>query len=39
MLSCIEAVASAGQTLTPELGGKAGTREVTDAVLEKVALA
>jgi len=36
LMDAIEAVTAAGQALTPDLGGKAGTREFTDAVLEKV---
>jgi tartrate dehydrogenase/decarboxylase/D-malate dehydrogenase len=33
LMSAIEAVTSRGDVLTPDLGGKAGTREVTDAVI------
>jgi tartrate dehydrogenase/decarboxylase / D-malate dehydrogenase len=33
LMSAIEAVSSRGDILTPDLGGKAGTREVTDAVI------
>ena len=36
LMDAIEAVTAAGQTLTPDLGGQAGTREFTDAVLEKM---
>jgi tartrate dehydrogenase/decarboxylase/D-malate dehydrogenase len=36
LMGAIEAVTAAGQTLTPDLGGQAGTREFTDAVLEKM---
>ena len=37
LMGAIEAVTSAGQALTPDLGGKAGTKDFTDAVLEKIA--
>jgi tartrate dehydrogenase/decarboxylase/D-malate dehydrogenase len=33
LFSAIEAVTSRGDILTPDLGGKATTREVTDAVI------
>jgi tartrate dehydrogenase/decarboxylase/D-malate dehydrogenase len=33
LMSAIEAVTSRGDVLTPDLSGKAGTREVTDAVI------
>jgi len=36
LMGAIEAVTAAGQALTPDLGGQAGTREFTDAVLEKM---
>jgi tartrate dehydrogenase/decarboxylase/D-malate dehydrogenase len=36
LMGAIEAVASEGRALTPDLGGKVGTREFTDAVLEKM---
>jgi tartrate dehydrogenase/decarboxylase/D-malate dehydrogenase len=36
LMDAIEAVTAAGQALTPDLGGQAGTREFTDAVLEKM---
>jgi tartrate dehydrogenase/decarboxylase/D-malate dehydrogenase len=36
LMGAIEAVTAEGRVLTPDLGGKAGTREFTDAVLEKV---
>jgi tartrate dehydrogenase/decarboxylase/D-malate dehydrogenase len=36
LMGAIEAVTSEGQALTPDLGGKAGTREFTAAVLEKM---
>ena len=36
LIGAIEAVTSEGRALTPDLGGKVGTREFTDAVLEKV---
>ena len=36
LIGAIEAVTTAGQDLTPDLGGKSGTREFTDAVLEKM---
>ncbi|MEJ5357154.1 MAG: tartrate dehydrogenase [Desulfobacterales bacterium] len=34
LMQAIEAVTAEGTTLTPDLGGRAGTREVVDAVLE-----
>jgi len=36
LMGAIEAVTAAGKVLTPDLGGKAGTREFTDAVLGKM---
>jgi tartrate dehydrogenase/decarboxylase/D-malate dehydrogenase len=36
LMGAIEAVTAAGQALTPDLGGQAGTIEFTDAVLEKM---
>jgi tartrate dehydrogenase/decarboxylase/D-malate dehydrogenase len=36
LMGAIEAVTSEGRALTPDLGGKVGTREFTDAVLEKM---
>ena len=36
LMGAIEAVTAAKQALTPDLGGQAGTREFTDAVLEKM---
>jgi tartrate dehydrogenase/decarboxylase/D-malate dehydrogenase len=36
LMSAIEAVTAEGRALTRDLGGRAGTREVTDAVLGKV---
>jgi tartrate dehydrogenase/decarboxylase/D-malate dehydrogenase len=36
LMGAIEAVTAEGQALTPDLGGQAGTREFTDAVLEKI---
>ena len=36
LMGAIEAVTSEGRALTPDLGGKVGTRELTDAVLEKM---
>jgi len=36
LMGAIEAVTAAGQELTPDLGGQAGTREFTDAVLGKM---
>ena len=36
LMGAIEAVTSEGSALTPDLGGKVGTREFTDAVLEKM---
>jgi tartrate dehydrogenase/decarboxylase/D-malate dehydrogenase len=36
LMDAIEAVTAAGQALTPDLGGQAGTRGFTDAVLEKM---
>jgi isocitrate/isopropylmalate dehydrogenase len=35
-MGAVEAVTAEGQALTPDLGGQAGTREFTDAVLEKM---
>jgi tartrate dehydrogenase/decarboxylase/D-malate dehydrogenase len=37
LMGAIEDVTSEGQALTPDLGGQAGTKEVTDAVLENIA--
>jgi tartrate dehydrogenase/decarboxylase/D-malate dehydrogenase len=37
LMGAIEAVTAKGQVLTPDLGGKVGTQEFTDAVLEKMA--
>jgi tartrate dehydrogenase/decarboxylase/D-malate dehydrogenase len=36
LMGAIEAVTAEGQALTPDLGGQAGTRDLTDAVLEKM---
>ena len=36
LMGAIEAVTTEGQALTPDLGGQAGTRDFTDAVLEKM---
>jgi len=36
LMGAIEAVTAAGKVLTPDLGGQAGTREFTDAVLGKM---
>ncbi len=36
LMGAIEAVTAARQVLTPDLGGRAGTAEFTDAVLEKM---
>jgi tartrate dehydrogenase/decarboxylase / D-malate dehydrogenase len=36
LMAAIEAVTGEGKVLTRDLGGKAGTRELTDAVLKKV---
>ena len=36
LMGAIEAVTAAGQELTPDLGGQAGTRKFTDAVLGKM---
>ena len=36
LMGAIEAVTAEGRALTPDLGGQAGTREFTDAVLEKM---
>ena len=36
LMSAIEAVTAEGKVLTRDLGGKAGTREFTDAVLNKL---
>jgi len=37
LMGAIEAVTAEGQALTPDLGGKAGTKDFTAAVLEKIA--
>jgi tartrate dehydrogenase/decarboxylase / D-malate dehydrogenase len=37
LMGAIEAVTSEGRALTPDLGGKAGTKEFTDAILGKIA--
>ena len=37
LMGAIETVTAEGQVLTPDLGGKVGTQEFTDAVLEKMA--
>jgi len=37
LMGAIEAVTSERKALTPDLGGKAGTKELTDGVLEKIA--
>ena len=37
LMGAIEAVTSEGRALTPDLGGRAGTKDFTDAVLEKLA--
>ena len=37
-MGAIEAVTSAGQVLTPDLGGQARTEEFSDAVLEKLVM-
>jgi tartrate dehydrogenase/decarboxylase/D-malate dehydrogenase len=37
LMGAIEAVTSEGQALTPDLGGRAGTKEFTDAVLKNMA--
>jgi tartrate dehydrogenase/decarboxylase/D-malate dehydrogenase len=37
LMRAIEAVTAEGQALTPDLGGKAGTKDFTDAVLGKIA--
>jgi tartrate dehydrogenase/decarboxylase/D-malate dehydrogenase len=36
LMGAIEAVTAEGRALTPDLGGQAGTRDFTDAVLEKM---
>jgi tartrate dehydrogenase/decarboxylase/D-malate dehydrogenase len=36
LMAAIEAVTGEGKVLTRDLGGKAGTKEVTDAVLQKL---
>ena len=36
LMSAIEAVTAEGRALTPDLGGRASTTELTDAVLEKI---
>jgi tartrate dehydrogenase/decarboxylase/D-malate dehydrogenase len=36
LMGAIETVTSEGRALTPDLGGKAGTKDFTDAVLEKL---
>ncbi len=36
LMGAIEAVTADGKALTPDLGGQSGTREFTDAVLEKM---
>ncbi len=38
LMGAIEAVTAAGQVLTPDLGGKAGTTEFTDAVLQQMTM-
>ncbi len=38
LMGAIEGVTAAGQVLTPDLGGQAGTTEFTDAVLAKMPL-
>ena len=38
LMGAIEAVTAAGEVLTPDLGGQAGTMEFTDAVLVKMAV-
>ena len=37
LMGAIEAVTAEGKALTPDLGGKSGTKAFTDAVLEKIA--
>jgi tartrate dehydrogenase/decarboxylase/D-malate dehydrogenase len=37
LMGAIEAVTAEGLALTPDLGGKSGTKDFTDAVLEKIA--
>jgi isocitrate/isopropylmalate dehydrogenase len=37
LMGAIEAVTLERKALTPDLGGKAGTKDFTDAVLEKMA--
>ena len=36
LMTAIESVTGAGETLTPDLGGKAGTTDVTDAVIAAI---
>jgi tartrate dehydrogenase/decarboxylase/D-malate dehydrogenase len=36
LMAAIEAVTGEGKVLTRDLGGKAGTRDFTDAVLERL---
>ncbi len=36
MLAAIKALTAEGKTLTPDLGGTANTRQVTDAIIEKL---
>jgi isocitrate/isopropylmalate dehydrogenase len=36
IVSAIERVVASGTTLTPDLGGKATTKEVTDAVTREI---
>jgi len=36
LMAAIEAVTGEGKVLTRDLGGKAGTKDVTDAVLKKL---
>lgn len=36
LMKAIEAVTAEGRALTPDLGGKAGTKDFTDAALEKI---
>jgi tartrate dehydrogenase/decarboxylase/D-malate dehydrogenase len=36
LMGAIEAVTAEGRVLTPDLGGRFGTKEFTDAVLEKI---
>jgi tartrate dehydrogenase/decarboxylase/D-malate dehydrogenase len=37
LMGAIETVTAEGRALTPDLGGTAGTKDFTDAVLEKIA--